>query len=117
MDKDNDVLVDYKKLRKLISKSDRLESVMHGLVLTAYYKAPELRTLYKNRDWEGFIQVSEFIKTVFKNVGSAVLNRAIDKLVTLSYSKSETPELYLAVEEIGEKSKGVIVDIENYIRN
>lgn len=111
-------VIDFKKLKKIFSNnSDIMEQVMHGLIVTAHQKAPDLERFYKSGRWEELNETILFIQSAYQHVATDLLKDSISKLVNLVGQKESSPQLGEEIEKMKTFSRNMIQDIEYYLAN
>ena len=111
-------VIDFKKLKKIFSNNtDVMEQVMHGLIVTAHQKAPDLERYYKEARWSDLKETAAFIQSAYQHVGTDVLKKSISNLSNLIGQEEFSTELGLEISNIKVLSKNIIQDIEYYLSN
>jgi hypothetical protein len=111
-------VIDFKKLKKIFSnKSDVMEQVMHGLIVTAHQKAPDLERYYKSGRWQELNDTILFIQSAYQHVATEVLKESISKLAKMVREKEFSVQLGEEIEKMKMLSRNMIQDIEYYLAN
>jgi|GEM_PF-5175641 len=111
-------VIDFKKLKKIFSNNtDIMEQVMHGLIVTAHQKAPDLERYYTSGRWEELKDTILFIQSAYQHVATDLLKDSISKLVDLINQKEFSAQLGGEIEKMKRLSKNMIQDIEYYLAN
>lgn len=111
-------VIDFKKLKKIFSNNtDVMEQVMHGLIVTAHQKAPDLERFYKEGRWTELKKTAEFIQSAYQHVATDLLKDTISKLNELINKEEISPELGREITKMKSLSRNMIQDIEYYLAN
>ena len=111
-------VIDFKKLKKIFSNNTNvMEQVMHGLIVTAHQKAPDLERYYKEARWSDLKETAAFIQSAYQHVATDVLKKSIANLGNLIDQEEFSAELGEEISNIKTMSKNMIQDIEHYLGN
>jgi len=111
-------VIDFKKLKKIFSNNTEvMEKVMHGLIVTAHQKAPDLERFYKEARWSDLKETATFIESAYQHIATDVLKKSISKLTALIEQEEFSTELGLEISNMKVLSKYMIQDIEHYLSN
>jgi hypothetical protein len=111
-------VIDYKKLKKIFSNNtDVMEQVMHGLIVTAHQKAPDLERFYKESRWAELKDTVLFIQSAYQHVATDILKKSIIKLSDLVEREEYSSELGNEIANMKVMSRNMISDIEYYLEN
>ncbi len=111
-------VIDFKKLKNIFSNNKGvMEQVMHGLIITAHQKAPDLERFYKAGRWDELKETITFIQSAYQHVATDLLKDSIYKLRELISSEEFSTELGREIVKMQTLSKNMIQDIEYYLAN
>lgn len=113
---EQDRVIDFKKLKKIFSNNTNvMEQVMHGLIVTAHQKAPDLEKYYKEARWAELKDTAMFIQSAYQHVATDLLKDSIIKLSKLIDREEFSSELGDEISKMKVLSRNMIQDIEYYL--
>jgi uncharacterized FAD-dependent dehydrogenase len=111
-------VIDFKKLKKIFSNNtDIMEQVMHGLIVTAHQKAPDLERFYKAGRWKELKDSTAFIESAYQHVGTDLLKNTVKNLSRLVEKEESSLDLENEIAKLKTLSSVMIKDIEYYLAN
>ena len=110
--------IDFKKLKKIFSDNRNvMEQVMHGLIVTAHQKAPDLERFYNAGRWKELKDCTNFIESAYQHVGTDLLKNTVQNLSELVKKEETSVELENEISNLRTLSTVMIQDIEYYLAN
>jgi len=113
---EQDSVIDFKKIKHIFSNNtDVMQQVMHGLIITAHQKVPDLDRYYKLAKWDDLEESLSFIHSAYHHVAATIIQETLSKISELVKRRQYSSELRKEIANLNALSKIMIADIEGYL--